>query len=763
VVLRREGDDWPVFDISLEQGYGLTTMLAVAAAAVLLAAAFYWRALGTLKARQRQILLLLRISAILLVVLLLFRPVLSYYREIEKRPAVIFLLDCSSSMSISDDATGVTRFNQARRQIETWWKELGGGFDLHLIEFSERARPLQDVGQLADLMPEGKATSLSRALVAAARILPRRDVEAVVMLSDGIHNSARNPLGVAAKMGIPVHTVGVGASLRSDASYRDVQVTGIDCPDRLLLDNIAKITASVEGINLAGRVVQVTLQEDDRQVGQAELTLDAVEGSQQVSFDFRPDRKGRHTYTVRVVPAGEERIEENNQRSAVALVVEPGIRVLYVEGTLRAEYGALVDRFLAKDPDLEFCALVQTRPNVFLTRSNIPELNLSGIPSDPETIDRFDVFILGDLDSSYIRAEQQELFVRRVRGGAGLVMLGGYHSLGPGGYQGTPLGEILPVRLGSREVGQITESFLPRLTPEGVRHPIFANIGGFFPTLEGEAKVEGLPLLDGCTRVEGARPGTTILATLPSQPEPMPVLAVRPVDRGRTAVFCGDTTRKWQQGPRALDLQSPFMRFWGQTVRWLAGRDVAVEAKAGIVAGTDKAYYDPEESIRISAVVRDEQGMAARNAEVVATLRHPEATRAGRSEQVPLPPAPGPAGNYSASFEPKVAGSYEVVVQARVGQQLVSSEKMTVEVGRPNLEFEKLDLDDKMLGQIASQSGGRYVHITTADHLTDYFDQALRRKRLYREQRLYWPPLFWSLFVGVLTTEWILRRRFQLR
>jgi uncharacterized membrane protein len=752
-----------VFEISLEAGFGLTTMLAVAAAAILLASAFYRRSFRLLKARQWQILLVLRVAAILLVVLLLFRPVVTYYKDVERRPALIFLLDSSASMGIADDATGVTRFSQARHQIETWWKALGDDFDLHLVEFSERARPLGDVEQLADLRPEGKATSLSRALVSAARMLPRRDVEAVVMLSDGIHNSARNPLEVAPKMGIPVDTVGVGASLRSDATYRDIQLTGIDCPDRLLLDNLAKITASVEGINLAGHVVKVILEEDDRQVGEAELTLDTVEGSQQVSFDFRPTTKGRHTYTVRAAPAAEERIKENNDRSAVALVVEPGIHVLYVEGTLRAEYGALVDRFLAQDPDLQFCALVQTRPNVFLARSNMPGLKLSGIPSDRETIDRFDVFILGDLDSSYIRPEQQALFVRRVRDGAGLVMLGGYHSLGPGGYQGTPLGEILPVRLGGRDVGQITEAFLPRLTPEGVRHPIFANIGGFFPTGEGPAKIAGLPLLDGCTRVQAARPGTTVLATFPGDPQLMPLLAVQPVDRGRTAVFCGDTTRKWQQGPRAEDRQSPFLRFWGQMVRWLAGRDVAVEAEAGIVGSTDKAYYQPEETIHISAVVRDEQGEGARNAEVVATLHGPEGATASGADKVTLSSVAEAAGNYSGDFEPKAAGTYEIVLQARVGQRLVSSEKMTVEVGRPNLEFEKLDLDDKLLAQIAAQSGGRYVHITTADQLTEHFDRVLRSRRLYHEQRLYWPPLFWLLFVGVLTTEWVLRRRFQLR
>src|SRR3972149_5248209 len=132
------------------------------------------------------------------------------------------------------------------------------------------------------------------------------------------------------------------------------------------------------------------------------------------------------------------------------------MRVLYLEGALRTEYGALVDRFLAKDPDLLFCALVQTRPNVFLKRTNMSDLNLAVIPQDAETVNKFDVFIFGDIDSTYIKPEVQRLFVQRVRDGAGLIMLGGYHSLGPGGYAGTPLGKVLPVLLGNREIGQVT-------------------------------------------------------------------------------------------------------------------------------------------------------------------------------------------------------------------------------------------------------------------------------------------------------------------
>jgi hypothetical protein len=98
-----------------------------------------------------------------------------------------------------------------------------------------------------------------------------------------------------------------------------------------------------------------------------------------------------------------------------------------------------------------------------------------------------------------------------------------------------------------------------------------------------------------------------------------------------------------------------------------------------------------------------------------------------------------------------------------VGDETVKAEKLSVEVGRPNLEFEALDLDEKTLGRIAAETGGRYFHITTAARLTEQFDRSVRSRRVVVERRLYWPPLFWTLFLGAITTEWVLRKRFQLR
>ena len=103
----------------------------------------------------------------------------------------------------------------------------------------------------------------------------------------------------------------------------------------------------------------------------------------------------------------------------------------------------------------------------------------------------------------------------------------------------------------------------------------------------------------------------------------MPVLAVQPLDRGRAAVFAADTTRKWQQGPRALGQDSPFLRFWGQMVRWLAGRAETLQTQAGIDASADKTIYQPGETIHLAAIVRNRDGQGADNAKVEAAVKGP--------------------------------------------------------------------------------------------------------------------------------------------
>ncbi len=746
--------------LSFARGHTALFVLVVAASALLLAALFYRRSARALPRGKWLTLYGLRAASIVIVLLLLFRPVLSLERDLRQRRNVVLIVDTSASMSATDDPAQRTRLERARLKINDWAAALNRDLDLRLIAFAETARPLDSPGDLAPLKPDGEATSITRALNTAATVSPREDTAAIVLFSDGRHNTAGDPTAGAKRLGVVVHTVGVGDARRTgDSGPPDVRIDALECPETMPLNNRARVTARVAQNGFDGRVVTATLEEDGQPVATAEAVLAPAGGTRDVTFDFVPKTKGRHAYAVRIPVLPEESIPQNNSRSTPAQVVDARLRVLYLEGTLRAEYGAIVQRFLSKDPDIDFCALVQTRPGSFLQRTNIQDLELKGLPNDVETLARFDVIIIGDLDASAWQPGQLDRLAARVREGAGLLMVGGYHSFGPGGYAGTALEALLPVIPGPREIGQRTEPFLPILTPDGLNHPIFANIAPFFPTVGADAKESGLPLLDGCTRVAGPSPGATVLAVAPGENPPMPVLAVQPAGKGRAAAFTADTTRNWQQTMRAQDQETPFLRFWGQIVRWLANRAESVKAEAGVTARTDRAAYEPDAEVAVLAVVRDRDGEGTDHAEVSATIVGPGAPK----EPIPLLPVPGNVGHYRGVLEPSRPGSYVAHVTAKLEDQSLSAPEAPFEVGRPNLEFDRLDLDVARLAAIANATGGQYQHLSTADRLLQTLDRDARKEHVVMERRLATPWPGWMLVVILLTAEWLLRKRYALR
>ena len=351
--------------------------------------------------------------------------------------------------------------------------------------------------------------------------------------------------------------------------------------------------------------------------------------------------------------------------------------------------------------------------------------------------------------------------MKRVQDGGGLVMLGGYHSLGPGGYEGTPIGKILPVRLGSREVGQISDPFLPLLTPDGAASPIFANILGFFPTRRTEPKIAGLPLLNGCTKVEGLQPGATVLATHPTEGSDMPVLAIVPVGKGRAAVFTGDTTRNWQQGPRAMDQRI--------AVPAILGADGPLAGRPGRQRGEQGQHHRhrrqgllrADDIVQLTAVVRDQKGEGAASAQVTAKVTGP----GGRARQGHAFQRGGTGGHYGGTFEPREPGRYQIRSRPRWAKSVVHVDRRWWwRWAGPTWSSKSSTWTRRCSPASPAETGGRYMHISTADHLVDQLDRTQRKKRtVFRASRSTGRRLFWVLFVGVLTTEWLLRKRFQLR
>lgn len=701
------------------------------------------------------LLLVLRLCAIAIAALLLMRPVVSVTDTTTHKPVVLFLLDSSASMSVSDLPGGESRWQASVTELTGWLSGLQAVARPEVAVFDETARFLQSPTALEASEPNGVATSLVAALQAASRV---ENVHACVLISDGQHNAAGDPVQIAEQLGTVVHTVGVGTLSGEHGGLRDIVVAGLALPDELPLNNQVSARVLVDAVGCAGLVVPVLLMEDGNTVAQAELTLDSEKGPQELRLSFVPDREGLHTYTVEVPPRSFERVPQNNRRTVMARVSARHIRVFYVEGTLRAEYGAIVEQFLARDPDIQFLAMVQIRPNVFLKRTNMEGFaELRSLPNTPDFWEGFDVVIIGDLDASYWKEDVLEALRRRVEEGAGLLLLGGYHALGPGGYGETPIAAILPVDLGGRNIGQIEDEFQPVLTVAGEGHDIMQGIQGFFPRDDRPA-VQPLPPLRGATRVRSPSPAALVLLEYHGPDgSAMPVLAVRTAGKGRTAVFAADTTRLWYQATKALGRESPFVKFWGQLVRWLAGRPAAT-VSLSLTARTNKPWYRPGEPVEVVAEVRDAEGAGTNAATVQVTIKSEE-----DEQTYPLQPLGDPPGRYVVQIPSPRAGRYTAVVTGTLDDHEFEPVELQFEIGRPNLEFDDVSLNADLLKRIAAATGGQYVPLELAPRVLEELNLQLRERVVVREIQIAWPPGCWVLFVSALGVEWYLRRKWRLR
>ena len=115
-----------------------------------------------------------------------------------------------------------------------------------------------------------------------------------------------------------------------------------------------------------------------------------------------------------------------------------GLNVFYLEGELRVEQRFL-RRALASSPDIK----VDFEWIDHRLRKKWPvDLAERFKPG------KYDVYIIGDLDSKAFRPEDLQALRQDVEHGAGLIMLGGFHSFWSGGYQDTRARDILPLEVG---------------------------------------------------------------------------------------------------------------------------------------------------------------------------------------------------------------------------------------------------------------------------------------------------------------------------
>lgn len=755
----------------------------------ILSATFYLNLREQLTVARTAVLLGMRITALALLVPMLFEPVVRFITIPKPEKPLIFLIDTSGSMSFPDIQNGPTRLQAVWQALRPELDTIKSHFVPSYFTFDSDCRELKSADELARLPADGKSTDIVTAVSTALSKTTREDA-AIVLMTDGIDNTSPNAADAVRASALPINTIRVGSDQAEPASVANVAVDNIESPDDFAVNHETTIKATIKSTALANRVVDVKMSEIDdngKPIGELKtqkLVLQPTPQGQVVELPFKPTTVGLHRGAVWIDPIAGERNTLDNRQEFQGLAIDPRIKVLYIEGSARLEYKWTRQAFIS-DSNIELATYLRKTVKDFEQAGTVDGEPFTGLPVSPNQWKKFDVIILADLDISYFTLAQQRGIEEFVSNGGGLLMLGGQNSFGPGGFGDTSIEKALPVFVGDRNVGQDKSKFVPEMTSDGETHPILDGLGDWFAT-EAKPAARPLPPLNGNSIVEKPKSGAQVLLVHQDRtgPDGKPeiVLAVQRYGQGRSAAFTIDTTYLWYLPLRGLGQDSPYNKLWGQMVRWLAGQDVRDRQRgAGLEALINKSVYQLGESVKLRVRVRDEHGDATSHAQVSVTMTNKSDNK---PKTLQVPANDSQVGLYELIVPNPPKGDYEMEVAATHDGKELGRHKLGFTVLPPEDEMLKLAANPQLLTAIANETHGSYYELGQFPQLIDQLiradpkfgqpqqrsvplDDYVRDLAALVGQDPQWDakydlPMQALVMFALLVGEWFLRRRWQL-
>ena len=267
--------------------------------------------------------------------------------------------------------------------------------------------------------PDPSYTDIAGALRLAAGLIPDGYARQLVLISDGRQNLGDASDAVAALRadGVRVDVVAVGQAPAAEA-----MVLSVETAQELRDGQTATATVHLRSTGQAtGRL---TLIVDDRELASRDVTLPA--GASTQVFDLPAMPIGIHTVRAELNAQPDTYTENNVSEAAVRVVGRPSVLVL--EGK--------------EGEGLNVASALQA------AGMNVERRPAAGAPTDTTTLGRFDSTVVVDSPTDSFPRDSLGAIAASVHDlGKGLVTVGGPTSYGPGGWQGTPLEQALPVTM----------------------------------------------------------------------------------------------------------------------------------------------------------------------------------------------------------------------------------------------------------------------------------------------------------------------------
>jgi hypothetical protein len=159
--------------------------------------------------------------------------------------------------------------------------------------------------------------------------------------------------------------------------------------------------------------------------------------------------------------------------------------------------------------------------------------------------------------------------------------------------------------------------------------------------------------------------------------------------------------------------------------------------------------------VRLSAIVRDKEYVPAPDARVVAHMIGPT----GASAVFDMRPVPNNAGTFQAEWTAEKPGSYVVEVTAARGAEELGKDVLTFERTDGVAENFHPEQNRELLEKLSSQTGGRYWKTEELGRLPSEISYSEAGISVRDTKELWNMPIVFLMLLGLISAEWLLRRK----
>ena len=744
------------------------TGFTVAVALVLVLVMLVGPATDRISRKKRLSLFVLRCATAILLLLIMCRPTL-VATVTERIPgSLVLLLDNSRSMQIADSLNNASRWNALKAVLadsQEQLSELSDTWDLKIYQFDESTKPVQLTDGIANLPnePNGPQSAIGSALEDVLTHEAHQKIVAVLLLSDGAQRAFAphdvQPQTVVRRLAIdniPLYTFPFGKpafGLQSDLRIEDLLVNDVVFAETPVT---VQATVSADGYTNQSHKVQLLWENTEGKmeiVDTRQVLIDSQHKRITVPLSYTPVHAGEYKISVQIDQPAGELVNSNNSQSTFVSVRKGGINILFLAGASRqGGHAGIEPRFIRS----ALAAHADLNVRYEMLNYSKARINLHSTLEEGA----FDVFLLADVDINALDFPTWKQIALAVDKGAGLAMLGGFHSFGPGGFRDSPIAPLLPIQIGRAERQNFGEPIRQDMHVRGPLQfspqPLGENLHPIVLFNELDINWAKLPALDGANRFErfSLKPNAQLIATS-ADSNSWPLLVAGAWGHGRTLAFAIDSTWHWQME----GFGDVYRRFWRQLVMWLARKDDTDSESVWV--RLDGRRYQRGSHVEFLL------GVSETNRNTTSAMSFDIQVELPDGSMASLQPSPRGEKLVGTFTQTTLPGDYKVLVTATNDNKLLGTAQARFTVPDLDMELDQPAAEPTLLSSLAGLTADAGGAGLAPEDLPDLLEQLKARtqefeEEIKQEQSLWdsWPMLF-SL-VGLLCCEWFLRKRWGL-